>query len=139
MDRKVKLERMLGHFRSGITTAAELEQILQVSKSWVWSRLQNLSKEGRVIRIGSTRGARYGLRREIGGIGSAWPLFRIVRSGDIHELGTLYALVADQYYFEASQEAIAGGFAGAGLTAGLPYFLQDQRPAGFLGRAIPRR
>jgi len=26
-----------------------------------------------------------------------------------------------------------------GLTAGLPYFLQDQRPAGFLGRAVPQR
>ena len=139
MDREVKLERMLGHLRSGITTAAALEQSLQVSKSWVWSRLQGLLKEGRVIRIGSTRGARYGLRREIRGIGSAWPLFRIGRLGDINELGTLYALVTDQYYFEASKEAITRGFAGAGLTAGLPYFLQDQRPAGFLGRAIPHR
>jgi hypothetical protein len=139
MDGEAKLERLLGHLRSGIGAVAELEQILRVSKSWLWSRLQDLSKEGRVIRIGSTRGARYGLRREIEGIGSAWPLHRIGRSGDIDELGTLYALAADQYYFEASKAAIARGFALGGLTSGLPYFLQDQRPGGFLGRAIPRR
>jgi hypothetical protein len=139
MDGDAKLERLLGHLRSGITAVTELEQILQVSKSWVWGRLQGLLKEGRVIRIGTTRGARYGLRREIEGIGSAWPLHRIARSGDIDALGTLYALVADQYYFEASKEAIARGFAVGGLTPGLPYFLQDQRPGGFLGRAVPRR
>src|SRR6185295_19373558 len=28
---------------------------------------------------------------------------------------------------------------GGGLTQGLPYYLQDQRPAGFLGRAVPAR
>jgi hypothetical protein len=139
VNREIRLERLLGHLRSGITTVAELEQILRVSKSWVWIRLQGLLKEGRLIRIGSTRGARYGLRREIKGIGSAWPLHRIGRSGDITELGTLYALVADQYYFEAGKDAIARGFAVAGLTSGVPYFLQDQRPGGFLGRAIPRR
>jgi hypothetical protein len=139
VDREIKLERLLDHLRSGITSVADLEQILQVSKSWIWTRLQSLLKEGRVVRIGSTRGARYGLRREIKGIGSAWPLHRIGRSGDIDELGTLYALVADQYYLEANKEAVARGFAAAGLTAGLPYFLQDQRPGGFLGRAVPRR
>ena len=28
---------------------------------------------------------------------------------------------------------------GRGVTDGLPYFLQDQRPAGFLGRGVPQR
>jgi hypothetical protein len=139
MHGEIKLERLLAHLRSGITTVAELEQILQVSKSWVGSRLQNLLREGRVVRIGTTRGARYALRREIKDIGSAWPLHRIGRSGDIQDLGTLYALVADQYYFEPSKAAIARGFAAPGLTSGLPYFLQDQRPGGFLGRAVARR
>jgi hypothetical protein len=139
VDRDLKLEQLLGHLRSGITTAAELEQILRVSKTWVWSRLQALLKEGRVIRMGTTRGACYGLRREIKDIGSAWPLHRIGPSGVIEELGTLYALVAGQFYVEASKDAMARGFAAAGLTSGIPYFLQDQRPGGFLGRAVPGR
>jgi hypothetical protein len=28
-------------------------------------------------------------------------------------------------------------FARGGVTEGIPYFLQDQRPGGFLGRAAP--
>jgi hypothetical protein len=50
-------------------------------------------------------------------------------------LGTLYALSAGEFYFDT----LAPSFAWSGITAGLPYFLQDQRPAGFLGRAVPRR
>ncbi len=30
-------------------------------------------------------------------------------------------------------------FSGGGITDGIPYFLQDQRPGGFLGRAVPLR
>lgn len=101
--------------------------------------MRQLVAEGRVVRIGTTRGARYGLRREIEGIASSWPLRRIDPLGNIHEFGNLYALAADEYYFEASQEALDGGFALAGLSTGLPYFLQDQRPGGFLGRAVPLR
>jgi hypothetical protein len=73
--------------------------------------------------------------RQIEGIGAQWPLRRIDAAGDIHPLGILYALAAGEFYFEAS----ATSFAWSGLTTGLPYFLQDQRPAGFLGRAVPQR
>jgi hypothetical protein len=31
------------------------------------------------------------------------------------------------------------GFAWGGLSEGLPHFLQDQRPGGFLGAAVPAR
>ncbi len=33
----------------------------------------------------------------------------------------------------------AKNFEWSGVTDGLPYFLQDQRPAGFLGRGVPQR
>ena len=79
------------------------------------------------------------MRREIPGIGSSWPLRRVGRTGDIQELGRLHALAADQYLIEPSDSALASGFASAGMCEGLPYFLQDQRPAGFLGRAVPLR
>lgn len=54
------------------------------------------------------------------------------------ELGRLYALAADEYYLELSRTA-AADFAWGGVSHGLPYSLQDQRPGGFLGRAVPRR
>jgi hypothetical protein len=79
------------------------------------------------------------LRREIEGIGSSWPLRRVDRLGNIHDLGNLYALAADEYYVESSQSVLHSGFAWGGVSSGLPYFLQDQRPGGFLGRATPVR
>ncbi len=51
----------------------------------------------------------------------------------------LYALVADESYLQANSAAIAGGFTVPPLSKGIPYLLQDQRPGGFLGGAIPQR
>jgi HipA-like C-terminal domain len=133
------LNQLFSRLRAGMATSAELEHTLGASQSWMSKTLRDLAKEGRVIKIGRTRGARYGLRREIEGIGSAWPLRRVDRAGSIEELGTVYALAADEYYLEADERALARGFTWAGARTGLPYFLQDQRPGGFLGRAVPLR
>jgi hypothetical protein len=130
---------LLVRLNSGSTSSAELEQVTGMSQSWVSAALRSLTTQGRVVRIGSRRGARYALRREIPSIGSTWPLYRVARDGEPVELGTLYALVADEYYLEANKAAIADGFAIASLSMGIPYLLQDQRPGGFLGRAIPQR
>jgi hypothetical protein len=131
--------QLLARLSSGVVSSPQLEQALGVSQSWISRALRRLVADGRVVRIGSTRGARYGLRREIQGAGSSWPLRRIDRAGNIHEIGNLYALAADEYYLEASRSALDSGFACGGVSAGLPYFLQDQRPGGFLGRAVPLR
>lgn len=112
-----------------------LMEALGVSQPTLSRLVNELIKQHRVLRIGSTRGARYALRREIPGSDSSWPLYRIDANGRAAEVGRLYALAADQYYFERSD----AGFAPSALTHGLPYFLQDQRPGGFLGRAVPQR
>jgi hypothetical protein len=113
-----------------------LMEALGISQSTLSRLLNALIKQHRVLRIGSTRGARYALRRDIPGAGSAWPLYRVDINGHSRQVGTLYALAAEQYYFESAQD---GSFAPSGLTNGLPYFLQDQRPGGFLGRGVPLR
>ena len=128
---------LIAKLRGGITSSAELERALGLSQSRVSRALRQLLNDGQVLRIGSTRGARYALRRDIEGIGSHWPLRRVDPTGKIHEIGILYALAAAQYFFEPNQEALAAGFAWSGVSEGMPYFLQDQRPGGFLGRAVP--
>ncbi len=133
------IDSLLVQMKSGSTSSAELEQATGRSQSWVSAALRSLITQGRVVRIGSRRGARYALRREIPSIGSAWPLYRIGSVGEPVELGMLYALVADEYHLEANKTAIADGFAVAPLSTGIPYLLQDQRPDGFLGRAIPQQ
>ncbi|MBB6091187.1 hypothetical protein HNQ60_000033 [Povalibacter uvarum] len=119
----------------GSASSAELEQAIGQSQSAVSRRLRELISQRVVIRLGTTRGARYALLREIEGIGKQWPLRRIDEQGDIHALGMLSALASDEYHFDPATEQ----FAWSGLSEGIPYFLQDQRPGGFLGRAVPQR
>ncbi len=132
-------DSLIARLSSGNTSSAELEQATGKSQSWVNAALRSLIAQGRVVRVGSRRGARYALRRSIPPIGSAWPLYRVGRDGEPIELGTLYALAANGFYLEATKAATAAGFAVASLSAGIPYLLQDQRPGGFLGRAIPQQ
>lgn len=132
-------ELLLRRLSAGTVSSRELEQLLGLSQSSVSRVLRSLIEDRRVLRVGTTRGAQYGLRRQIESIGDAWPLHRINTSGAIEELGTLHALAADQYYFEPTRQALAMRFAWEGISEGIPYFLQDQRPGGFLGRAVPLR
>ena len=47
----------------------------------------------------------------------------------------MHALSGGEYLLEPAGDS----FHWSGVTQGLPYYLQDQRPAGFLGRAVPLR
>lgn len=128
-------ESLLRRLEAGTASAAELEVATGQSQSAIARRLRELVAQRVVLRMGATRGARYALLRQIEGIGAQWPLRRVDADGAIHSLGVLHALAADEFHFEAA----TADFAWGGLTAGLPYFLQDHRPAGFLGRAVPQR
>lgn len=120
----------------GATTPRVLMEALGISQPSLSRLIQPLIRAGHVLKIGSARRTRYARRREIRGAGSNWPLFRIDAVGTSRRVGTLYALAAEQFYFVADPGA---DFRPSELTAGLPYFLQDQRPGGFLGRGVPMR
>lgn len=97
--------------------------------------------EPRVVRIGRARATRYALAHEIARAGSRWPLYRIDADGRPQALGELRALHRDEFHLAPAGELPAflhGDFA-SGLHPGLPWFLDDQRPQGFLGRAFARR
>lgn len=128
-------ESLLRRLEAGTASADELVAVTGQSRSSVARRLRELIARHQVLRMGTRRGARYALLRPIEGIGAQWPLRRIDAHGAVHALGTLHALAAGEFHFESAADSFAWG----GTTAGLPYFLQDQRPGGFLGRAVPRR
>jgi hypothetical protein len=117
--------------RSGPRSTLELAQFLGTSEPTVLRALRTLEREQRVLRMGKTKGARYALRRNVGTIGARWPLFHIDASGVVHELGMLEAFERDSYHVSAGPPRIQQPF------EGIPYFLQDARPGGFLGRAVP--
>jgi HipA-like protein/IclR-like helix-turn-helix domain-containing protein len=132
-----RLEALLS--QQGLLPAADIARQLGISQPTV-SRLLADSAT-RVVRIGRARAARYALAREIGREGSHWPLYRIDPRGRSERLGELHALGGERFWFESSEPRPAflhGEFAN-GVFPGLPWFLDDQRPQGFLGRAFGRR
>jgi DNA-binding transcriptional ArsR family regulator len=116
----------------GPASALDLAQALNLHQSNISRTLKPLERSGQVVRLlGRTRGARYGLARNVGSVGASWPLYEIDGQGAASELGTLHAIAPEHFVMRGGPTRIEG------LTHGMPYFLQDARPAGFLGRAIP--
>lgn len=125
-------EEIQTHLRARPASAAELAQTLGSSQPTISRALQLLQRQGRVLKMGTTRAARYGLLRPVGAAGSSWPVFQVDGMGAIRQLGTLHALESHHYYCDVGVAPLRSG-----ISDELPYFLQDQRPAGFLGRAVP--
>lgn len=95
----------------------------------------------RVVRIGRARASRYALARDIGRAGNRWPLYRIGPDARPVRLGEIRALAGEGFHFEPAHPmpAFLHGEFGDGLFPGLPWFLDDQRPQGFLGRVFVQR
>ncbi|TAN02813.1 MAG: type II toxin-antitoxin system HipA family toxinoxin YjjJ [Rhodanobacteraceae bacterium] len=122
----------------GITGARDLGAALGISQPSV-SRAVSMAGE-RAARIGRGRRTRYAAVRDVRGLGSDWPLYRIDARGRPQEFGRLTALHGGACLVTA-KDALAwlrGEFA-EGLFPGLPWFLDDQRPQGFLGRGFAHR
>jgi hypothetical protein len=132
MARSHVAESLVAQLGRGPAGTAELVRVLGISQPTLSRALAALEREERLVRMGTTRGARYGLARAVDAIGSRWPLFRIDENGRLTELGPLSALEKNLYYISRGPERLRG------VIEGIPYFLQDARPGGFLGRAIPR-
>lgn len=106
-------------------SAVELMARLNVSQATL-SRLVARQKE--IIKVGRARATRYALLRPVRHI-DEWPLWRIDETGRAHAAGTLRPVWPQGSY--VVQDA-AGQWQ---FYAGLPWFLNDMRPQGFLGRA----
>ena len=117
--------------RNGVSTAGAIQRELAADQATLSRAIATLG--GEVIRVDGGRGTRYGLHRALNGLGSSWPLFRIDPDGAAVSLGRLHALVREQYWFDAPLGEYQR------LSDGLPFFLQDLVPQGFVGRTVPSR
>jgi hypothetical protein len=115
----------------GIATGGELQRELKVSQPTLSRTIARLGEQ--IVRIGSTRSTRYALRRELPHIGSSWPIFDINEEGQASLQGRLHALARDQFWFAATAPGHSE------LSDGLPFFLQDLWPQGFIGRTVSKR
>ena len=125
--------------RGGTHTNAEIGLALGASQPTVSRALAELGD--RIVRIGRGRASRYALVRDIGRAGHEWPLYRIDTAGRAEHLGQLSALHREGFHLATSLPlpVFTHGEFALSMFPGLPWFLDDQRPQGFLGRAFAQR
>ena len=126
---------------AGARTAQELAHAAEVSQPTVSRALAGLGHD--VVRIGRGSQTRYALRSEIASLGSSWPLFLIEEDASPSQLGRLHSLAGGGYWFERvspdSWPSLVGDEFRDGIFPGLPWFLDDARPQGFLGRVLAKQ
>lgn len=134
-----RAQRLEGLLRQrGSLPARELAPELGITQSTLSRLLTSIGPS--VVRIGHARATRYALAHAIARAGSRWPLYRIDADGRPQTIGELRALQRDEFHLEPARELpsfLHGDFV-SGLYPGLPWFLDDQRPQGFLGRTFAR-
>ena len=93
-----------------------------------------------VLTIGRARRTAYAARRRLRGRADPLPVFQVDERGGAEQVGRLNLAHPDGTFFEFSapprwplDHSMRDGW-----FEGLPYFLQDLRPAGFMGRRFAR-
>jgi hypothetical protein len=115
--------------RGGVATAAELQAALGVSQPTVSRALAPLLQAGVVAKVGAARSQRYVLPRTVAGVGRSIPVVRIDAQGQPSLFARLVPLAGGAVWVDEAD----------GLSKrfdGLPWFLDDMRPQGFMGRAF---
>ncbi|MDO8540896.1 MAG: type II toxin-antitoxin system HipA family toxin YjjJ [Opitutaceae bacterium] len=121
----------------GVTSARSIATALRISPATLNRCIGLLGPA--VERIGAARSTRYALRRTVRNLGDRWPIYRIGNAGRPRVWGELRALHRG-FRFVPAEPAPAWMQREYmdGLFSGLPFFLQDMRPQGYMGRAIAR-
>ncbi|WP_323001406.1 type II toxin-antitoxin system HipA family toxin YjjJ [Denitromonas sp.] len=123
------VESLRRHLSSGVRTARQLADHLGVSQPTVSRAIAALGDD--VVRIGAARSIQYALRDAARGLPDM-PVYRVDTQGRLRKLGMLIPVRPDGFVMRQED----------GVTlhsAGLPWWLFDMRPQGYLGRAYVAR
>ncbi len=124
------IERVRQFLQQGPAKAATLLEALNISQP-TFSRLWSSVPNGVVL--GASKARQYALRRQVPGVDAPIPVFRVAANGRIDPIGHLDVL---QGGFYALTPLAGTRYA---LHQGMPFFISDLRPQGFLGRMEPGR
>ena len=115
---------------SGPHSAAELCRLLKISQPTCSRRLKALGDQ--VLDFGGYRERRYALRRSIRGR-DRFPLFRVTAGGQLEHWGVLHPVRPEGFVLVRPESTLYNRW-----YPGLPWWLLDMTPQGFLGRAFAR-
>ena len=136
-----KLLKFLTKRREPVTAIAIQEQ-LKLSETVVTELLRAARHAQQVVKIGSTRNARYIATQDTYGCGTQIPLYAIDTQGATLAIAHLIPVINGGSVVQplgTASNAWLLGETGLGHYADLPYFIDDLRPQGFLGRHEARR
>ena len=135
-SRELLLEQHLR--RLGVATSRELQALAGVSQATLSRALAGLGD--RLVVIGRGRATRYALAEPAFGNEHRIPLYQITPQGLPEHVADLRPLTGGRFYLQpqAPTPPWLLGQDGTGLFDGLPYYLDDLHPQGFLGRQIAR-
>jgi hypothetical protein len=122
-DHTITLRNLLA---SGSRSARQIVESTGISQASVSRTIQAMGNE--VVRFGPYRSIQYALRRPLLATPDI-PIYRISPDGRMETLGTLSPVQPAGYVMTPS----AGQ---ATMSEGFPWWLDDMRPQGFLGRAF---
>lgn len=109
--------------------ARQLIEILGFSQPTLSRSMRELGKE--VVRIGAARSIQYALRDGARGLAEL-EIYRVDPEARIHHLGTLVPVRPDGFVMHEASGATL-------YSDGLPWWMLDMRPQGYLGRAYAAR
>jgi hypothetical protein len=124
--------RLLEKLATGPKTAKDLAALLGVSQPTISRVINELGDQ--VVGLGRGRATKYARPRPVRGTTSVFPVYRIDEAGNVHPLGVLRTLVGGQYWWQPEAPDHESR-----LFDYLPWFIQDMRPDGFVGRAFAQR
>ena len=118
--------------------AADLLAALGVSRATLMRAVRAAGAE--VLTIGRARRTSYAARRQLRGSADPLPVFQVDERGGSEEIGRLNLAYPEGTFFELSAPCLwpLDQSMRDGWFDGLPYFLRDLRPDGFLGRQFAR-
>ncbi len=124
-----RTEALLGILRRqrGVATSAELAEGLGVSQPTVSRALAPLIAAGQISKTGAARSQRYLLPRKVRGLGTEVLIHRVSGEGMPQPFARMVPLAGGGFWVDEED----------GVTErhdGLPWFLADMRPQGFMGR-----
>jgi hypothetical protein len=117
---------------SGPKSAPELAQALSLSQPGFSRLFKSGAEIERVRSFGAGRATLYAATRQISGLDSEFPVFRIDESGRIHAIGELTAI-------ESRGFILVPPTGKPEVFPGIPFFFSDVRPQGYLGRVFALR
>jgi len=126
----------------GPLTAQMLAAAFHVERSTISRALALPEMASQVVKLGTTRGATYALRRSVRGLGDVFPIRRIDAAGRAQDWAQLVAVHGGWQISWARPGAVdarlGGLLAVGGYAEGFPFFLGELRPQGYIGRAVGR-